>query len=271
MARMPGVRWVGPSPNITEDGLSRSRVRGVVCHIAEGYFDGTIAWQKNKSAKTSSHFIINKDGETVQMVDTADAAWTQRDGNSTWLSIEFVGFAGQQLTTQQIQAAAKVLLWVHRTFPDVPLQLASSPSGRGLGHHSMGYENDVNWGHQFCPGEPIKKQKAGIVSMAIVLKSGGNSMADEDTALTPAQDRATAATWQYADAMTYGKGVMYGTGGPGQPPAQRVWAFDKLNNIHTAINALAAPAPAFTMTPEQIEAIGKATARALLDLVTAEK
>ena len=37
--------WVGPTAN--QNSGRGSKTRGVVLHIAEGYYDGTITWQKN--------------------------------------------------------------------------------------------------------------------------------------------------------------------------------------------------------------------------------
>lgn len=166
------AEWRGPTVNEGDgDGIPGesadhlAEVRGVVLHIAEGTFEGTIAWQKNPSADVSSHFICAKDGRAAQMVDTSDRAWAQIQGNSAWWSIEFEGYHTQALTPQQMQFAARVLAVAHRDH-GVPLQVATSPSGRGLGHHSMGAESGVNWGHSDCPGELIKAQKPAIVALA---------------------------------------------------------------------------------------------------------
>lgn len=154
--------------------------RGLVVHIAEGTFEGTIAWQRNAAADVSSHFIVAKDGRIAQMVDTLDRAWTQRDGNSDWLSVEMEGHTPSPLTPQQIEACAKLLLRGHQE-KGYPLIIARSPVGSGLGHHSMGAENGYNWGHSSCPGPNIIAQKATIVALAIKLKEG-NSM-------TPAEQK----------------------------------------------------------------------------------
>lgn len=183
--------WVGPSPNKTPGGLPFGNVRGVVIHIASGFYDGTIAWQRNPDANVSSHFIIARDGRICQMVDTADASWAQKSGNGTWLSIENEGFAAddglhashpgwESLTAAQIEQNAKVLHKAHQIYGNnVPLQLATSPAGRGLGHHSMGAENGYDWGHSQCPGTPIKNQKPQILSRAIALSNGGGIMPSE--------------------------------------------------------------------------------------------
>lgn len=142
-----------------------SRWDGVVIHIAEGYYEGTISWQKNPDANVSSHFVVAKSGKIAQVVDTADAAWTQRDGNGEWLSIENEGFLPDRLTDAQLNANARILAKAHQVY-DVPLVVTNTPRSRGLGHHSMGAENGYHWGHSQCPGANIKAQKSEIVTRA---------------------------------------------------------------------------------------------------------
>jgi hypothetical protein len=183
MARWHDIAsWRGPSPNISEG--KQTEVRGLVVHIAEGWYEGTISWQKNPSADVSSHFIVSRAGKIAQMVDTADAAWTQRSGNGEWMSVECEGFTKgnkrnpggwESLSDAQIDAIARLLLRCHTSY-SVPLQATSSATGRGLGHHSMGGES---WGHLDCPGPPIIAQKNTIVSRAQALKSG-NANGDND-------------------------------------------------------------------------------------------
>jgi len=161
--------------------------RGMVLHIAAGYYEGTIAWQRNNDADVSSHFIVAgprdaqwgvPDGKIAQMVDTDTAAWTQRDGNGEWMSIEFSGFVGDPLSAKQLEAAALLFARGHLVY-GYPLQLATSPSGRGLGHHSMGAESGANWGHSECPGAPIKNQKPAILARAIEIAGGDMALMDD--------------------------------------------------------------------------------------------
>lgn len=152
--------WMGPSPNA---GGPMQSYRGVVLHIAQGTYDGTIAWQRNKDSGVSSHFIVSVAGSIAQMVDTGRTAWTQVEGNGHWLSVEFAGYSGAPLTDAQTQAAAMILAAAHRHY-GVPLQMANSPRGRGLGYHAMG---GAEWGnHPRCPGEPIIGQRAEIIRRA---------------------------------------------------------------------------------------------------------
>jgi len=166
--------WRGPTPNQT---LGKKECRGVVIHIAEGSYEGTIAWCKNPSANVSAHFVIGKNGQIAQLVDTDDTAWTQRSGNGHWLSIENEGFTPGALTAAQAAANARILVRAHQVY-GVPLQVCTSPSGRGLGHHSMGAESGVNWGHSDCPGPAIIAQKPGIVAYAAEYINGGKSDMD---------------------------------------------------------------------------------------------
>jgi hypothetical protein len=169
--------WRGPTVNSgdgdrygNEPGDRMIEHRGIVLHIAEGYFEGTIAWQKNPAAQVSSHFVIAKDGRIAQMVDTDIRSWAQRSGNPTWLSVENEGFVPAELTARQVEANARLLARAHEVY-DVPLQVATKPSGRGLGHHSMGAESGVDWGHSQCPGRAIIAQKPDIVARALELVS----------------------------------------------------------------------------------------------------
>lgn len=207
MARWTDLaKWVGPSPNTGDgdqypnEGSDRMReVRGLVVHTASGYYLGTIAWQRNANANVSSHFILAgprdvpkgvADGTLAQMVDTDITAWTQREGNGHWLSVECSGFggtndgqSGDKLSVAQMEQVARLLVKAHLAY-GVPLQLASGPDGYGLGWHSMGAENGANWGHEFCPGEPIKAQLPAVVARAVEIANG----LEDDMALFVTKD-----------------------------------------------------------------------------------
>lgn len=179
--------WRGPTVNEGDgDGHPgepedrRSETRGLVLHIAEGSGPGTISWQKNPDAQVSSHFVVDLDGSITQMVDLDDRAWTQIEGNRAWLSVENAGHTPHPLTPAQVEANAQLLARCHREF-GVPLTIATSPAGRGLGHHSMGAESGVNWGHSDCPGPAIKAQKPAILARAIEIIQGDDmALTDDD-------------------------------------------------------------------------------------------
>lgn len=189
--------------------------RGLVMHIAAGYYEGTISWQRNPKSKVSSHFIGGrKPGQLAQIVDTSHVAWTQSDGNGHWLSYEAEGFlpghplwvpGWHELSAAQIESAARVFARGHREY-GYPLQLAGTPAGHGLGYHSMGAENGYDWGHSACPGAAIKAQLPLVVARAKQIAADPGSESGDD--MTPQellaliQDPAVARqlraiAWQY--------------------------------------------------------------------------
>lgn len=192
--------WRGPTPNQGPPG-SMNRYDGQVTHIAAGWFEGTIAWQLNPDANVSSHFVVGREwGQCAQMVDTGDAAHTQGDGNGEWISVENEGFprshrlwrqGWELLSDWQIECNARLFARGHREY-GWPLQLTSHPTRKGLGYHGMGAENGYNWGHLYCPGEPIKGQQPLILARAGEILTGtGNTKGHNDMLLIKTNDDAT--------------------------------------------------------------------------------
>jgi hypothetical protein len=177
--------WRGPTPN--QSGAMREQ-RGLVVHIAEGYFEGTIAWQRNPDANVSSHFIVAADGRIAQMVDTDVTAWTQSAGNGHWLSVENAGFTPNALTPQQVEANAQLLARGHLVY-GYPLTIAVNPDGKGLGHHSMGCNWPGGaWGHCDCPGPAIIGQKPAILARATEIVTGKPTTKGQTMLLVKAPD-----------------------------------------------------------------------------------
>jgi N-acetylmuramoyl-L-alanine amidase len=186
------------SPN---RGGAMSDHRGVVLHIAQGTYRGTISWQMNPDQQfadgtrvtTCSTWIVGRQaGEWAQMVDTNDIAWCQQEGSRTWLSIELAGFAPNPPSAWQVEACAQLLAWAHKQH-GIPVQVADHPGERGLGHHSMDREFlGESWGHDECPGSGVTNAKAAIVRRA-------KEIAEGDLPLTDAEIRKIAK--QAADAV----------------------------------------------------------------------
>lgn len=168
MARMPDAEWRPIDINHDKGGMGV--IHGVTLHIMAGTLAGTDSWFRNPKAQASSHFGTSKRGDLRQWVDSRDKSWAQAAGNPNWISIENEGHGGDALTDAQLDACARVLAWAHKEH-GVPLQIANSPSGRGLGHHAMG---GAAWGgHLACPGPRIIAQKLEIVRRAKELVNGG--------------------------------------------------------------------------------------------------
>lgn len=169
MAIWSKASWQGP-PDSNYSG-AMTEFRGLVWHIAEGSYWGTIGWQQNPIADVSSHFVIGlNQGEIAQMLDTTQTAWTQAAGNGHWVSVEFAGYSTGSLTAAQFEAAAQLYAWLVQVH-GIPIQLAESPSGRGLGWHGMG---GVAWGnHPGCPGPAnVALRPSNLVRVTQILGQG---------------------------------------------------------------------------------------------------
>lgn len=163
MARYPAAKWVG-SPNFTANGMADYRY--FVLHIECGTEAGTISWFNNPKSQVSAHFSIGRDGKVYQHVDTKDKAWAEAAGNRHGVSCEFEGKLGDQLTDVQLEAAAHLLAWVHKTHGTL-LQATDDPnSGKGVIGHGEG--GDAWGGHPKCPGA-VMKQRTALINRAKAL------------------------------------------------------------------------------------------------------
>jgi hypothetical protein len=172
---MPGAQWRGPTPNSTPGGMADHR--GLVVHVAEGSYEGTISWCLNPAAAVSYHFIVGKGGQIAQLVDTADKAWAQASGNPYWVSVGCEGYASEGAVTEgQQRALDDVWRWMLDAHGP-PNVLTDDPNGAGLGWHGMG--GDAWGGHHGCPGEARKAYRSSMVAHA-----GGAPAAGPDAPTT---------------------------------------------------------------------------------------
>lgn len=104
--------------NNKSPGRGGQRIAALVCHIQDGYQQGTINWFTNPDSQASAHFVVGKDGSIVQMVAIEDTAWTNGyynhpDASLSWLqkgvnpnqetvTVEHEGFSGDVLTPAQL-------------------------------------------------------------------------------------------------------------------------------------------------------------------------
>lgn len=72
----------------------------IVIHIAEGTYNGTIAWMQNPKSRVSSHFIVGQDGRIAQMVDLRDTAWCNGTSVNPADSI-YYGYATAKLVKER--------------------------------------------------------------------------------------------------------------------------------------------------------------------------
>lgn len=166
---MPGVPYVGP-PDSNWGGSIVRPPMGMVVHIAEGSYQGTISWQKNPISDVSSYFVVSRLGEIAQMLDLDVMAWTQAAGNPTWIGVENEGFHTTALSPAQATANARIFAWMIKVWPSIPYRVSNSPSTSGLGWHGMG---GAAWGgHYDCPGPPNVALLPSIVAQAQAINGG---------------------------------------------------------------------------------------------------
>ena len=164
MARCPFAVFRGPVPNRTIAGRAHP-CRGLVLHVEVGTETGTDGWFHNPQAQASADFGIAKDGTIHQWVDTDDKAWAEATGNPYWYSVETEGVPGEPLTSAQVTATARLLVWLSQ-LDHFPLQVTDDPhAGQGLITHGDG---GAAWGgHYDCPGPQRAAQRVEIVRQAI--------------------------------------------------------------------------------------------------------
>jgi hypothetical protein len=162
MARMAAADWRKIDINYN---INSNRPRLYVVHIAQGSYEGTIAWFNNKDAQASSHFVIARDGRIAQLVDTDNKAWHAAGANDHSVGVEHEGFAGNPLTDAAVNATAKVLAWSIKQHEDISEWLTTNPdTGSGLAYHGLG--GNAWGGHPGCPGSPIVNQLPLILKKA---------------------------------------------------------------------------------------------------------
>lgn len=78
---------LNPSPNFKA--MSKRSITCVIIHAtATSGIDSPRAWLCSKESKVSAHYLIGKDGLTLQLVDEKNVAW--HAGDSVWRLQKFV-------------------------------------------------------------------------------------------------------------------------------------------------------------------------------------
>jgi N-acetyl-anhydromuramyl-L-alanine amidase AmpD len=142
------VLWL-ESRNHTSTNRKLASVDRVVVHVTEGSFWGSVRWLRNRRSHGSSHYVVSRRGEIVQLVSTSDVAWHagNRRYNSRSIGIEHEGWTRRGgFTRAQYRASARLTAWLaHRA--GMPLDRrhvighdeVPDPSGPGYGgvsHHT---------------------------------------------------------------------------------------------------------------------------------------
>lgn len=147
-ARDLEVLWLR-SANHTSSARGIRSVDRIVIHVTEGSFWGSVRWLRNHRSHGSSHYVISRGGDVVQLVSTSDVAWHagNRWVNRHSIGIEHEGFTRRGgFTEAQYRASAKLVAYLAAR-AGMPVDRrhvighaeVPHPSGHGVGgidHHT---------------------------------------------------------------------------------------------------------------------------------------
>jgi N-acetyl-anhydromuramyl-L-alanine amidase AmpD len=95
------------TPALRSAGIDR-----IVIHVTEGGFWGSVSWLRNYRSHGSSHFVVSREGEIVQLVNLADVAWHAGNNRTNWhsIGIEHEGYTSRgRFTEKEYRASARLL------------------------------------------------------------------------------------------------------------------------------------------------------------------
>jgi hypothetical protein len=171
----PAEKLIVPWNYQHERGVDRvplfpSKPHSWVLHVAEG--NNSLRWFGDlKTNLRFSHLWFGKKGQVEQYGDLRRFSWAQRNGNGWGWSCETEGHDDESLTEAQLNALARWHVWCGARD-----KIASSPSGSGIGTHSMG---GAAWGGHACPGPIRAAQRNEIIRRAIALRAGHHQEDDD--------------------------------------------------------------------------------------------
>lgn len=111
------------SPNF-DKGRGLYKPEAIVVHKSEGSFKSCIDWMLDIKSRVSSHYIISKTGEVINLVDENDTAWhagvvaqpswrrikSGTNPNLYTIGIELAGFAKDDTPADQVLALSHLIV-----------------------------------------------------------------------------------------------------------------------------------------------------------------
>ena len=182
----PPVTWLKGEGNFTKAHRSPSSIRSIVVHVTEGAFWGSVQWLKNPRAHASSHFVVARSGEIVQLVHLSDIAWHSGNWkvNVGSVGIEHEGFTYGRagFSDAQYERSARLTAWLARRalmpidrrhiigHADVP----GPRGGRGGASHHTDPGPHWNWSRYL---ELVRRYALGREKLSVVTKLRPGSLA----------------------------------------------------------------------------------------------
>lgn len=194
----------------------------IVCHIADGTYNGTKTWFLNSASQVSSHFVVSQAGKICQCVGLDKMAWCngtsttagannyygystvpliqQLGGNANWysISIEFEGYYSKTkgaLTDAQIKSAVWLINHIREQVKDTYNHYIPITRDYIVGHYQINPKTRAS-----CPGESFPwaqlmanlettpEPDTDIIKGSIVQFTGGSVYASSTTS-TPSGTR----------------------------------------------------------------------------------
>jgi len=178
--RYPSASW-RPLPGTDETG-SLINPRGWILHTAGS--DGS-PWdtctESEDTTRGHCHLWVSSAGEMQQFQRLDREARAQGPGDRSWWSVEAEGFSDEPLTGHQLDALASWHRWCGARD-----MMASSPTGRGIGVHSMG---GTTWSGHDCPGAVRSSQRRQIIDRARTLRELDRARQENATRTPPFGER----------------------------------------------------------------------------------
>ena len=135
----------------------RPRTRGVVIHVNDGTFPGTLDWFKGGSGGVGTHFEIGSTKEgAVQLLPLNRKCWGAVEANADTVQFEHAGFGRSRdewlkQRAGEIELSAHRVAWVLHRFNLGAPHVSLHDTGRGnIWPHAAG--GSAWGGHTDCPG-----------------------------------------------------------------------------------------------------------------------
>ena len=144
------VRNIPPGANDPE-----IKPRVAILHVDAANAESLFGWFSGPSGGVESHFFVKKTGKIEQYRSIYFEADANLGANPFGVSIETQGFAAGKWTPMQTASIERLLTWLE-TETDIPLRMATSWKGSGVGYHSQ----FPQWSPvvKSCPGPDRIKQ-----------------------------------------------------------------------------------------------------------------
>lgn len=147
-----------PSPHFSR---RTKPITAIVLHYTASLsIEGTVTWFQKPESKVSAHYVIGRDGRTVQMVKDNAVAWhagksvmpgtAETNVNNFSLGIELVGTADSGFTDRQMAATYHLLEHLvsrYRIKPERVVGHATISPGRKI--DPDGYDKQYPWRKTF--------------------------------------------------------------------------------------------------------------------------